>query len=58
MMVQSQDLLIKRFAEESERYRLLAVEYLKKRNRALEGPRAASLQINAEIMSRPDDWLE
>lgn len=58
MMVQSQDLLIKRFAEESERYRLLAVEYLKKRNRALEGPRVASLQINADIMSRPDDWLE
>jgi hypothetical protein len=57
-MVQSQDLLIKRFVEESERYRMLAVEYLNKRNRAIDGARTATLQINADVMNRPDDWMD
>jgi hypothetical protein len=58
MMVQSQDLLIKRFVEESERYRMLAVEYLNKRNRAIDGPRTVTMQMNPDVMNRPDDWMD
>jgi hypothetical protein len=58
MMVQSQDLLIKRFADEAERYRVISVEYLNKRNRALDGPRTCNIQIDAEVMNRPDDFME
>lgn len=57
MMVQSQELLMRKFADESERYRAIAVEYLNKRNRAIDGARIYPLQINAEIMSNPDDLL-
>jgi len=58
MMVQSQELLFKKFIAESEQYRLIAVEYLNKRNRALDGPRAPTFQINADVTTRPDDWMD
>jgi hypothetical protein len=58
MMVQSQELLFKKFVAESEQYRLIAVEYLNKRNRALDGPRAPTFQINADVTTRPDDWMD
>jgi hypothetical protein len=58
MMVQSQDLLLKRFADEAERYRMQAVDYLNKRNRALDGPRVIPIQINADITTVPDDWMD
>lgn len=58
MMVQSQELLFKKFIDESEKYRLIAVEYLNKRNRALDGPRAPTFQINADVTTRPDDWMD
>jgi hypothetical protein len=58
MMVQSQDLLIKRFADEAERYRVIAIDYLNRRNRALDGPRTVSIQIDADVMNRPDDFME
>jgi hypothetical protein len=57
MMVQSQELLMRKFADESERYRAIAVEYLNKRNRAIDGARVYPLQVNADIMSNPDDLL-
>lgn len=57
-MVQSQELLFKKFVAEAEQYRLIAVEYLNKRNRALDGPRAPTIQINADVTTRPDDWME
>jgi hypothetical protein len=57
MMVQSQELLLRKFADESERYRSISVEFLNKRNRAIDGARIAALQINADIMSNPDDLL-
>jgi hypothetical protein len=58
MMVQSQELLFKKFIAESEQYRLIAVEYLNKRHRALDGPRAPTFQINADVTTRPDDWMD
>ena len=58
MMVQSQELLFKKFIAESEQYRLIAVEYLNKRNRALDGPRAPTFQMNADVTTRPDDWMD
>jgi hypothetical protein len=58
MMVQSQELLFKKFIAESEQYRLIAVEYLNKRNRALDGARAPTFQINADVTTRPDDWMD
>jgi len=58
MMVQSQELLMRKFADESERYRAIAVEYLNKRNRAIDGARITPIQVNADIMSNPDDWLD
>jgi hypothetical protein len=57
MMVQSQELLLRKFADESERYRAIAVEYLNKRNRAIDGARITPIQVNADIMSNPDDLL-
>ncbi|MCK9587976.1 MAG: hypothetical protein M0Q93_01275 [Terrimicrobiaceae bacterium] len=57
MMVKSQDLLRKNFYDESERYRLRAVDYLNKRNRALDGPRTSQIQINADVMTVPDDVM-
>jgi hypothetical protein len=57
MMVQSQELLMRKFADESERYRAIAVEYLNKRNRVIDGARIYPLQVNADIMSNPDDLL-
>jgi hypothetical protein len=57
MMVQSQELLMRKFADESERYRQISVEYLNKRNRAIDGARVYPMQINADIMSNPDDLL-
>lgn len=57
MMVQSQDLLLKRFADEAERYRKSAVDYLNKRNRALDGPRTVPMQIDADVTTRPDDYM-
>lgn len=58
MMVQSQELLMRKFADESERYRAIAVEYLNKRNRAIDGARISPMQVNADIMSNPDDWMD
>lgn len=58
MMVQSQELLMRKFADESERYRAISVEYLNKRNRAIDGARISPMQVNAEIMSNPDDWMD
>lgn len=58
MMVQSQELLFKKFSEEAERYRQISVEYLNKRNRALDGPRAPTLQINADVTTVPEDWMD
>lgn len=57
-MVQSQELLLRKFADESERYRVFAIEYLNKRNRALDGARAFTIQINADVMSNPTDWMD
>jgi len=57
-MVQSQELLLRKFADESERYRIFAIEYLNKRNRALDGPRTMLMQINADVMSNPTDWMD
>lgn len=57
MMVKSQDLLRKNFFEESERYRLKAVDYMNKRNRALDGPRSPTIQINADVTTCPDDVM-
>jgi hypothetical protein len=57
-MVQSQELLLRKFADESERYRVFAIEYLNKRNRALDGPRTFTMQINADVMSNPTDWMD
>lgn len=58
MMVQSQELLFKKFVDEAERYRIIAVEYLNKRNRALDGPRAPTVQINGDVMGVPEDWMD
>jgi hypothetical protein len=58
MMVQSQELLFKKFVDEAERYRIIAVEYLNKRNRALDGARAPTVQINADVMGVPEDWMD
>ena len=58
MMVQSQELLFKKFLAEAEQYRLISVEYLNKRNRALDGPRAPTFQMNADVTTRPDDWMD
>jgi hypothetical protein len=58
MMVQSQELLMRKFADESERYRAISVEYLNKRNRAIDGARISPMQVNADIMSNPDDWMD
>jgi hypothetical protein len=58
MMVQSQELLFKKFVDEAERYRIIAVEYLNKRNRALDGPRAPTVQINGDVMGVPGDWMD
>lgn len=58
MMVQSQELLFKKFVDEAERYRIIAVEYLNKRNRALDGARAPTVQINADVMNVPHDWMD
>lgn len=58
MMVQSQELLFKKFIDEAERYRIIAVEYLNKRNRALDGPRAPTVQINGDVMGVPEDWMD
>jgi hypothetical protein len=57
MMVQSHELLLKKFAEESDRYRKIAVDHLNRRNRALDGPRSISIQINADIMGNPSDVM-
>jgi len=57
MMVQSQELLMRKFADESERYRSISVEFLNKRNRAIDGARIYPIQVNADIMSNPDDLL-
>jgi hypothetical protein len=58
MMVQSQELLFKKFIDESEKYRMIAIEYLNKRNRAIDGPRAPTFQMNADVTTRPDDWMD
>jgi len=58
MMVQAQELLFKKFSEEAERYRQVAVSYLNKRNRAIDGPRAPTLQINADVTTVPDDYMD
>lgn len=57
MMVKSQDLLRKNFFDESERYRTTAIAYLNKRNRAIDGPRTPTLQINADVTTVPDDVM-
>jgi hypothetical protein len=57
MMVQSQELLFRKFLDEAEKYRIIAVEHLNKRNRALDGPRAPTIQINADITTAPDDMM-
>jgi hypothetical protein len=57
MMVQSQELLFRKFLDEAEKYRVIAVEHLNKRNRALDGPRAPTIQINADITTAPDDMM-
>jgi hypothetical protein len=57
LMVKSQDLLRKNFFDESERYQKKAVELLNNRNRALDGPRAPTMQLDAEVMTCPDDFM-
>jgi hypothetical protein len=57
MMVKSQDLLRKNFFDESERYRRAAVDYLNKRNRAIDGPRTPTMQINSDVTTVPDDIM-
>lgn len=58
MMVKSQDLLFKNFYDEAERYRVQAVDYLNKRNRAIDGPRTVPLQINEDVTTNPSDWMD
>lgn len=57
MMVKSQDLLRKNFFDESERYRMSAIEYLNKRNRAIDGPRTPTIQMNADVTTVPWDVM-
>lgn len=57
MMVKSHELLFKNFADEAEDYRKVAVDYLNKRDRAIEGPRVSTMQFNADIMTNPNDMM-
>lgn len=56
-MVKSHQLLLDNFVDEAERFRIEAVNNLNKRNRAIAGPEAPTLQINADVMTDPDDFM-
>ena len=47
----------KNFFDESERYRMSAIEYLNKRNRAIDGPRTPTIQMNADVTTVPWDVM-
>lgn len=57
-MVKCHELLFKDYVDQAERMRVNAVNFLSKRDRALDGPRAFTVQIDADITTCPDDWMD
>lgn len=56
-MVKCLELSLKNFQDEAEKFRIKSVDMLNKRNRAIEGPRSASIQIDADLTTVPEDWM-
>lgn len=56
-MVKSVQLLRNNFFDESQKYETLAVQYLTENETKEDGPETVSIQVNADVLTNPSDYL-